>query len=38
VQTAGQILDGKRKKGKKPPYWDGNTAKRIIKVFEKSVS
>ena len=29
------ILDGNGKTGKKPQYWDGNTAKRIVELIEK---
>ena len=30
------ILEGKYKKGTSPPLWDGHTAERIVKVFEKN--
>ena len=29
------ILNGKGKTGKRPKYWDGNTAKRIVELIEK---
>ncbi len=37
IEESFKILDGKGKTGKIPPFWDGRTAKRIVKVFlEKS--
>jgi len=31
-----EILAGKAKKGSIPPYWDGNTGKRMAKIIAKS--
>jgi UDP-N-acetylglucosamine 2-epimerase (non-hydrolysing) len=35
VDFANQILDGNWKKGTIPELWDGKTAERIVRVFEK---
>ena len=33
VHSAMEIIEGKVKKGKIPKYWDGKTAKRIVKII-----
>jgi UDP-N-acetylglucosamine 2-epimerase (non-hydrolysing) len=35
VEEALKALNGKAKKLKLPPYWDGRTAERIIKILAK---
>ena len=35
VNSAMEIIEGKVKKGKIPKYWDGKTAKRVVKVLNK---
>ena len=32
-----KILNGDIKKGKIPPKWDGNSAKRIVRIIEESL-
>lgn len=35
IQIVHDILDGKGKKGKIPPLWDGNAGKRIIDILTR---
>lgn len=35
VHNVNQILDGKIKKGRIPPLWDGHTAERVVKVMDE---
>lgn len=35
VNNSLEIIEGKVKQGKIPEYWDGNTAKRVVKVLDK---
>jgi UDP-N-acetylglucosamine 2-epimerase (non-hydrolysing) len=37
-KIAGEILDGKKAKGKIPELWDGNAAKRIIRVIIENLN
>lgn len=37
LSTFHEILNGKAKKGSIPPFWDGNTGKRIAKIIEESL-
>ena len=34
INSAQKILSGKWKKGKIPPYWDGESASRIVKIIQ----
>ncbi len=37
LKVTGQIINGKNKKGRIPPLWDGKASKRIIDVIKKSI-
>ncbi|RLD54996.1 MAG: UDP-N-acetylglucosamine 2-epimerase (non-hydrolyzing), partial [Bacteroidetes bacterium] len=37
VKEANLILEGNIKKSKIPKYWDGKTAKRIVKIFREKL-
>lgn len=37
LQTVKKIIEGKTKKARKSPFWDGNTAERITNIFGKAV-
>jgi hypothetical protein len=35
IAAADEILNGNRKQGNIPKYWDGQTSKRIVEIFSK---
>ncbi|MCH7590423.1 UDP-N-acetylglucosamine 2-epimerase (non-hydrolyzing) [PVC group bacterium] len=38
IKEIRDILDGKKKKGKIPKYWDGKSAKRIVNVLKQNLA
>ncbi len=38
LALADEILGGRAKVGKIPPYWDGHTAARIVEILEDSTN